>query len=621
MPAVAALLLAAAGGTIPSMEKLMQDILAHLRAEGCVDDLTVERAVRARNQGIVDDAQHFSKKKLVMFYLRQKEQQSHLWTGWGITAQEEEALAQVLRMKPRRTASGVATITVITKPQPCGSACLYCPNDVRMPKSYLTNEPACQRAERNFFDPYLQVASRLRALRQMGHTTDKVELIILGGTWHDYPLPYQIWFVEQLFRALNEGATSQAEDTCAARRAAYLQAGIISDSDALAGQTAEVQRLVTQGKLSYNQAVAQLYGASSCWQQAQSWQVATWEQLEEQHARNVNAAHRVVGLVMETRPDAISVESLTSLRRLGATKVQMGIQSLDQRILDANCRGASVEDVTRAFGLLRLFGFKTHVHAMVNLLGATPDTDKADYLRLVGEEAFRPDEVKLYPCALVEGTGLVAAYRSGAWAPYTEEQLMDVLVADTLATPPYMRISRMIRDISACDIMVGNKKTNLRQMVEGAVMASGQPFQEIRLREVSTGDVALEDLQLQSVEYATTVSQEVFLQWVTPEGKLAGFCRLSLPDQQAVAHLDGLPVKAGQAMIREVHVYGKVAGIHKADGSAQHAGLGRRLVEEACARAAQAGYASINVISSVGTRAYYQRLGFADCGLYQRREL
>ena len=111
---------------------------------------------------------------------------------------------RTLRMKPRRTASGVATITVITKPWKCSSDCLYCPNDLRMPKSYLHAEPACQRAERNFFDPYLQVASRLRALEQMGHLCDKVELIVLGGTWSDYPISYQTWFVFELFRALDD---------------------------------------------------------------------------------------------------------------------------------------------------------------------------------------------------------------------------------------------------------------------------------------------------------------------------------------------------------------------------------------------------------------------------------
>lgn len=604
------------------MDSIIRDIVEQLRASGEVTDLTVERTVRAHNRGIPGDQPHHTKKKTVAFYLKQRAEATDVWKSWAITPDEEQALAQVLRMKPRRTASGVATITVITKPWKCISNCLYCPNDVRMPKSYLTNEPACQRAERNYFDPYLQIASRLRALTHMGHTTDKVELIVLGGTWSDYPQEYQIWFAKQLFKALNDAADWDVlEAECARIRASYAQQGVLSEDADLHDQTKAVQQQVTRQEMTYNQAIDVLYAQSEPWQRMSAQQVADWPQLEREHDLNVNAAHRVVGFVVETRPDTITPESLSVIRRLGCTKVQMGIQSLDPAILKANCRDIGVERIARAFELLRLFGFKTHVHTMLNLLGATPERDKADYLRLVGDPAFKPDEVKLYPCALVDGTGLCAAYQRGDWRPYTEEELMEVLVEDTFATPPYTRISRMIRDISAQDIMVGNKKTNLRQMVESAVHAQGRPFQEIRLREISTGEVHLDDLRLDVVEYETTVSRERFLQWVTAEGGIAGFLRLSLPLSQAMGRYDGLPVQPDQAMIREVHVYGKVAGISKADGSAQHSGLGRTLVETACDMARQAGYGSINVISSVGTRAYYARLGFEDAGLYQRRAL
>ncbi len=146
----------------------------------------------------------YSKKKLLPFYLRTKERDPQRWQSWNITPELEQQLVHLLQVKPRRSASGVATITVITKPWKCGGACIYCPNDLRMPKSYLSDEPACQRAERNYFDPYLQVTSRLRALNQMGHVTDKIELIVLGGTWSDYPRAYQIWFITELFRALND---------------------------------------------------------------------------------------------------------------------------------------------------------------------------------------------------------------------------------------------------------------------------------------------------------------------------------------------------------------------------------------------------------------------------------
>ena len=384
----------------------------------------------------------------------------------------------------------------------------------------------------------------------------------------------------------------------------------------------EEQQRVFEGSSTYNQAVGRLYGESEAWQSAARVQTASLEELEAQHVANESAAHRAVGLVIETRPDAVTAGNLTLIRRLGCTKVQMGVQSLDERILELNRRGIGVARIGRAFELLRLFGFKIHVHFMANLHGATPAADKRDYERLANDPAFRPDEVKIYPCALVAGTGLCALHDQGAWRPYTEAELIDVLAADVLATPPYTRISRMIRDISAHDILVGNKKVNLRQAVERAVELTGQPVAEIRCREIRTHDADVDALSLSAVRYRTSVSDERFLQWTAPDGSLAGFLRLSLPDQDAVAEREGeLPVRRGEAMIREVHVYGRVAGLHREGTGAQHFGLGKRLVEEACAIAREEGFSRVNVISSVGTRAYYRNLDFRDNGLYQQRDL
>ncbi len=634
------------------------------RCRGCGEDgkpldaAWLDKLVRRRNRAMHDGARSVAKKRLLPYYLRCKAEDPTRWESWGVDAACEEQLVRLLKAKPRRTASGVATITVITKPHPCSSDCLYCPNDVRMPKSYLADEPACQRAERNYFDPYLQVTSRLRALTDMGHVTDKVELIVLGGTWSDYPQDYQVWFVAELFRALNDAgdqagdapapregaaprAAAHAADgpasaaTCdsarhdaAARAAFYASCGLACDADELARLTRAEQKRVTAGERTYNQAVRALYAADA-WERAARIQHASLAELEREHARNEGAAHRVVGLVIETRPDLITPESLTVMRRLGCTKVQMGIQSLDESILRANRRNVTPARIAQAFSLLRLFGFKIHVHFMVNLLGASPVGDVADYRRLVTDERFLPDEVKLYPCCLVESAQLTERYAAGAWAPYPEDALVDVLVRDVLATPAYTRISRMIRDISSGDIVAGNKKTNLRQLVEARVdersRAEGRPVREIRQREIATGAVELDALRLDCVTYATSVAQERFLQWVTPEGRIAGFLRLSLPRFDAPCltpeERAQFPVPVREAMIREVHVYGRVARLHAAGEGAQHAGLGRRLVEEACAQAQAAGYVAVNVISSVGTRRYYRALGFLDCGLYQRRPL
>lgn len=608
------------------MEQIILDILAELRAGRDVDDRVLLKLSHAAARRERADKRVFAKRRLLPFYQSIKRDDPRRWESWGVTPELEERLLATLRMKPRRSASGVATITVITKPWPCGGDCLFCPNDLRMPKSYLHNEPACERAEHNWFDPYLQVTSRLTALTQMGHATDKIELIVLGGTWSDYPQAYQIWFISELFRALNEfdeGAVAGAAE----RRAWYRDAGFPQTSEQFEAFAADAQQRIAHEGISYNCAFRELYGSSAPWLLAARFQTASLERLEREHAVNELARHRVVGLVIETRPDAITPEALTLVRRLGCTKVQVGIQTLDQGILDANDRGISLGRIERAFELLRVFGFKIHAHAMANLLGATPERDKADYLRLVSGPAFQPDEIKLYPCALISGARLEGCHRDGSWRPYSEEELLDVLVSDVAATPSFCRISRMIRDFSSHDIVAGNKKPNLRQLVEARLREMGRSdgIREIRFREVGTGEVDLDSLRLDIVPYETTNTSERFLQWVAPDNRIAGFLRLSLPKSGSIEGLEAaehvLPVSEGEAMIREVHVYGFATHLGEGGTSAQHAGLGRKLVERACAIARDEGYERINVISAVGTRAYYRRLGFADHGLYQQRKL
>lgn len=631
-------------------------IAALLRAGRPVDDAVVTKLVHAASRGA---AQPPAKRQLLPFYLRTKQEDPARWASWQITPDLERELLRAIRIKPRRTTSGVATITVITKPWPCSGDCVFCPSDLRMPKSYLHDEPACARAEQNRFDPYLQVSSRLTALSQMGHATDKIELIVLGGTWTDYPEGYQLWFMSELFRALNDDAVADEAanpmlrrsaagrgeaaatmdsvlDDClpkgvAERRARYRERFLPKDAEELAQRRAGLQAAIDDGRGgcrgSYNAAVKELYGAESAWGRAMSWQSGSWEELERQQRVNERARHRVVGLVIETRPDAVTARSLRTIRRLGCTKVQMGVQSIDQRVLDVNERRIGVARMEEAFALCRLFGFKIHAHFMVNLLGSTPAADKADYLRFVGPGSFQPDEVKLYPCALIAGTRLTGKHESGEWKPYTEEELLDVLASDIVATPAFCRVSRMIRDFSSNDIVAGNKKPNLRQMVERRLSETGQVrVREIRYREIGSDAPNPAELELDVVAYTTPTSEERFLQWITPEGKIAGFLRLSLPDQRFVAECakrygDDAPVGLREAMIREVHVYGVAARVGQEGVAAQHRGLGRALVARACELSLEAGFERINVISAVGTREYYRSLGFADHGLYQQKTL
>ncbi len=611
-------------------ERVIIQAAQELEAQGQLGQKQLARIIRENNRELPRNDTHVAKKHLIPHYRRQKKTDSCYWEKRGISGTLEEALMQAFQVKPRRTASGVATISVITKPGPCASNCIYCPNDLRMPKSYIADEPACQRAERNWFDPYLQVAARLQTLEEMGHVTDKVELIILGGSWTDYSLAYQCWFIAELFRALNEAGTQKAGLSRDERSKHYEQLGLARSPEQCAAFVQTGQQLINEG-MSYNQAYSQLYEQDEAWLSLATWQKASFEEIQALQTENETAAHRSVGLVVETRPDAVDANTFAHLRRLGATKVQMGIQSLDEKVLKANRRSISVRDIRRAFELARLFGFKTHAHFMLNLLGADPESDKRDYQRLIEDKAIVADEIKLYPCALVEGTDLVKHYKDGSWKPYSEAQLVEVLASDLLHTPAYTRISRMIRDIPAQDILCGNKKINLRQMVEKEAQRLAQknksPLQEIRSREIGVEGTDDEKLQCKELRYETSISTEVFLEWVDEKDRIAGFLRLSLPHPWALSQTctDLLGGKAaiakGEAMIREVHVYGSVAGLHRNSPGAQHKGLGRSLIARACEIAKEAGYTSLKVISAVGTRPYYRSLGFDDGVLYQCKSL
>ncbi len=455
-----------------------------------------------------------------------------------------------LQMKPMRTQSGVSVVTVLTKPYPCPGQCIFCPTDVRMPKSYLHDEPGAQRAERHGFDPYAQTASRLRALEKIGHPTEKIELLILGGTWSSYRRDYQEWFVLRCFDALNG-----------------------FDSATLA----------------------------------------------EAQSANAAGRRRNVGLVVETRQDHVDVDELRWFRTLGVTKVQVGIQTLDERVLELNKRGHDVQSTRDAFRLLRLAGFKIHGHWMANLLGATVESDVEDFGRLWSDPAIRPDELKLYPCMLVPNAELHDYWLRGEYVPYTEEQVVEVLAACKAQVPRYVRLNRVIRDFPTTNIVAGNKKANLRQVAQQRLREQGRPCRCIRCREIRREAIEVDDLELRDLVYETDATTEHFLSYETTAGypetdRLAGFLRLSLPNP-AFAH--PLPELAGHAMIREVHVYGPALNLgDDSRGEAQHIGLGTRLIEQAKEIARSAGYRRIAVISAIGTREYYARQGFEMDGLY-----
>ena len=454
-----------------------------------------------------------------------------------------------IRMKPVRTLSGVTTVTVLTKPYPCPGDCIFCPTDLRMPKSYLPDEPGAMRALHHEFDPFDQVAARLDALQAVGHPTDKIELLVLGGTWSSYRRDYQEWFLKRCFDALN-------------------------------GQEAG--------------------------------------SLQEAQELNELTSHRNVGLVIETRPDHVNRDELIWLRRLGVTKVQMGAQSLDNTILALNKRGHSAEATLQAVDLLRAAGFKIVLHWMPNLLGASLESDRRDFSQLW--DGFCPDELKIYPTQLLANAELHQYWLKGEYQPYTTDELIELIADVKITIPQYCRVNRIIRDIPSNNVVSGNKRTSLRQDAQAEMMRRGTQCQCIRCREVRSQSVDVHSLELQRFVYATRRSEEHFLSYVTPNNKLAGFLRLSLPTNQRT-DLDLVDLQSA-AIIREVHVYGQSLQLGASNADAvQHVGLGSSLIETAQEIALQRGYQRLAVISAIGTRKYYLDRGFERGELYLVKSL
>jgi elongator complex protein 3 (tRNA carboxymethyluridine synthase) len=343
------------------------------------------------------------------------------------------------------------------------------------------------------------------------------------------------------------------------------------------------------------------------------------ESLAEAQAINATGRRRNVGLVVETRQDHIDEDELRWMRSLGVTKVQVGIQSLDDGVLALNNRGHDVQATRDAFRLLRLAGFKIHGHWMANLLGATPESDVADYGRLWSDPAIRPDELKLYPCILVENAELYEYWQRGEYTPYSEEEVRDVLMACMTQTPRWVRLNRVIRDFPTTHVVAGNKKANMRQIAQEKMKAEGLPLRDIRYREIRRRPVGRDDLHLRVDSYTTDGTLEHFLSFETADERIAGFLRLSLPDRSQ-AH--PLPELDNHAMIREVHVYGPALDLgEESRGEAQHMGLGTELVTKAKEMAREAGYEKLAVISAIGTQKYYARLGFEPDGLYMTASL
>ncbi|MEM1312667.1 MAG: tRNA uridine(34) 5-carboxymethylaminomethyl modification radical SAM/GNAT enzyme Elp3 [Patescibacteria group bacterium] len=587
------------------------------------DNLDSKKLVKILAKYPKDGNKVFSKYQLVVAYkaLLKEEDQSIV---------HNSDLLQKIQMKPVRSISGVTPVTILTKPFPCPGKCIFCPNDVRMPKSYLSDEPGAQRAERNAFDPYLQTFDRLQALYNIGHNTDKIEIIILGGTWSFYPEKYQIWFIKRCFEAMNDFGDGVNMN--------FLELNAKISDQNHRSKTKNTEIIRNTSAKSYNSLITQQI-KEKVKKIPNDIESASWQELFMEHRRNETASSRCVGLVIETRPDNISPEEVIRIRKLGCTKTQIGFQSLNDKVLELNHRGHNVKATEEAVKLLRWSGFKIHAHWMANLYGSNPDRDIADYQRMFTSPRFRPDELKVYPCSLIETAELMDYYNKGLWKPYEYTKLLRVVTEVIKSTPEYCRLTRVIRDIPGTDIVSGNKITNFRQIAEQELDKQKVVRKEIRSREVKNLKVSKEDLQLITLAYKNCIGTELFLQYVTESNKIAGFLRLALPNFTLPSNLDMTYITpkeftnsakvtkyehpfieelSNSAIIREIHIYGRAANLgEKTTDKTQHLGLGSKLIQVAKQISSDTGYLKMSVISAVGTRVYYRKKGFTDGELYQ----
>lgn len=471
-------------------------------------------------------------------------------------------IESLLRTRSVRSLSGIVNISVLTKPFPCPGKCIFCPTEKGIPKSYVSGEPAVERAKILEYDPYLQTKKRIQALESEGHVAEKVELRIVGGTWSYYPKKYRNWFVARCFQACND--------------------------------LSNIKKTRNTG-------------------------------LKHQQQENEKAKYRIVGLSVETRPDFINEKEIKHLRNLGITMVELGIQSIYDNVLKINTRGHGVETIILATKLLKDSGFKVLYQVMPNLFNSNIVKDKKMFKELFENSDFQPDLLKIYPCAIIKGTKLYKLWRNKKYKPYTKKQLINLLKYIKLNIPFHVRIQRIIRDIPSAKISEGGSKTsNLRQLLTEKMKKENIKCRCIRCREVKEKYNPKEKLYLFKQEYLASNGKEIFLSFENKNRtKLCSMLRLriSLSEKNKI-----FPALKRTGIIREIHSYGPTMPIDKKNTpdylSAQHKGLGKKLIREAeNITKKQFKLKKIAVISAIGTREYFREQGYKLKSTYMVKNL
>ncbi|MFA5051152.1 MAG: tRNA uridine(34) 5-carboxymethylaminomethyl modification radical SAM/GNAT enzyme Elp3 [Patescibacteria group bacterium] len=461
-------------------------------------------------------------------------------------------LEKQLKKRPVRSLSGVAVVAVLTKPWPCPGKCIYCPTEKNIPKSYLAGEPAVERALTLKYNPYQQVKKRIEVLEQNGHPTDKIELIVIGGTWSYLPKKYQYWFIKRCFEAANTDLHGQRTRTYTDKRKKFLRESVSSQRESV---LEKVQRI------------------------------------------NETAKHRIIGLTLETRPDFINPKEIQRMRELGCTRVEIGVQAIDDKILEKNQRGHNVQKIIEATKLLKDAGFKVCYHIMPGLYGSSVKKDLTMFKRIFDDPDFRPDMLKIYPCVVTKNSKLYKIWQQKKYKPYSNRQLINLIVKMKLLVPHYVRINRVIRDIPSWQIRGGSKISNLREVLDKNLKKLGKECQCIRCREIKDLKFEAKNLKLRIREYSASGGKEIFLSCENfKTNKLAAFLRLRISKPYPI--------------IREIHTYGELIPISEKSVAVQHLGFGKKLMREAEEISEKLGYKKIAVIAGVGAREYYRKLGY-----------
>ena len=496
-------------------------------------------------------------------------------------------LLKLIQKRKIRTLSGIANITVLTKDFGCPGECIYCPTEKGMPKSYLSNEPAMMRAVLNEFDSYKQVKTRLNGLVSQGHDVTKIDIRIAGGTWSSIPHDYQADFIKGIYFALNEGINPKIENRN--QPAGSRLCSGVGRAD-----------LLDSGTEPRNQQV-EVFRFSSL-------------ELKDLIKQNETATSRCVGLWIETRPDWVTEDEIKRWRSFGVTGVELGIQSTDDKVLEFCKRGHGLRESIKATKMCRDAGLKICHHIMPNLPTSDIKKDIKTGKDLFGNEGLRPDYLKIYPCVVTPFSKLTKMIEKdpNIHKPYSDEELIKVIAGIKKHVPEYCRIIRVIRDIPAESIVIGSKKSNLRQEMQRA----GVTCRCVRCREIR--DDKISNFKFRISNFNANNGQEIFITIEEPHlDKIIGLCRLRFPSETIFDELKDV------AIVRELHVYGRQESLKKTDKSSntQHLGFGRKLMEKAEIQAKKSGCKKIAVIAAIGTREYYRKLGYKLEGTYMTKYL